>query len=142
MATKITSFRRLSRVGGLAIIGATVVNLIIRFVALSWFKLSSIFAPLGIGPVIFWSVLSGIGAVLVFYLVTRRSRQPILTYVIIAFAVYVCTFIPDSLLLSRNPPAFPGTTAIAVIVLMSMHAAEAIIMILVLILAGVPKAQV
>ncbi len=142
MATKITSFRRLSRVGGLAIVGSTVVNLIIRFVAQSWFKLSPIFAPLGIGPVIFWSVVSGIGAVLVFYLVTRRSSQPILVYVLIAFAVYVCTFIPDSLLLSRNPPTFPGTTAVAVIVLMSMHAAEAVIMILTLILAGIPKASV
>ncbi|MBV9257240.1 MAG: hypothetical protein JO215_04370 [Ktedonobacteraceae bacterium] len=141
MATKITSFRRLSLVGGLAIVASTIVNLIIRIIALTWLNVSPEFAPIGIGPVIFWSIIGGIGAVLVFYLITRLSRQPLPVYVIIAFLVYVCTFIPDEILLSRNPPIFPGTTAEAVVVLMAMHAAEATIMLLTLVLAGRPKTR-
>ncbi len=139
---KITSFRRLRFVGGLAIVVSTVVNLIIRSIAITWLKISPGFAPIGIGPVIFWSVVAGSGAVLVFYVVTRRTKQPLPMYMLIAFMVYVCTFIPDALLLSRNPPFFPGTTATAVIVLMSMHAAEGAILLLTLVLAGVPKTKV
>ena len=142
MPAKTTSFRRLCLVGGLAVVISTAVNLIIRGIAVIWLKISPQFGPIGIGPVIFWSVVSGIGAILVFYLVTRRASRPLPMYVLIAFIVYLCTFIPDALLLSRNPPIFPGTTAAAVLVLMSMHAAEAAIMILTLILAGIPKATV
>jgi hypothetical protein len=66
MATKITSFRRLCLVGGLAIIASTIVNLVIRVIALTLLKISPDFLPIGIGPVIFWSVMAGIGAVVVF----------------------------------------------------------------------------
>lgn len=142
MTTKIISFRRLCLVGGLAIVVSTIVNLIIRIIALTWVKVSPKFAPIGIGPVIFWSVMGGIGAALVFYLVTRLLSRPLFIYIIIAFLVYVCTFIPDSLLLVRNPPIFPDTTANAVLVLMAMHVAEATIMLLTLVLTGRPKAHV
>ncbi len=88
----------------------------------------------------FWSIMGGIGAILVFYLVSRLASQPLMIYVLIAFLVYVCTFIPDGLLLTRNPPFFPGTTATAVLVLMAMHVAEASIMLLTLVRLGRPKA--
>ncbi len=140
MATKITSFRRISLVGGIAIGVSLIVNLIIRFIALTWLNISPKFGPVGIGPVIFWSIMGGIGAILVFYWVTRLASQPLLVYVIIAFVVYVCTFIPDALLLTRNPPIFPYTTAPGVLVLMAMHAAEATIMLLTLVRVGRPKA--
>ncbi len=142
MATKITSFRRLCLVGGPAIVVSTIVNLIIRFIALTWGEISPVFAPIGVGPVIFWSIVGGIGAVLVFYLVTRLSSQSLLIYIIIAFSVYVCTFIPDGLLLTRNPPIFPGTTAKAVVVLMAMHVAEATIMLLTLVQVSRSKMRV
>ncbi len=141
MATKIISFRRISFVGGIAIGASIIVNLIIRFIALTWLNISPKFGPVGLGPVIFWSIMGGIGAVLVFYLVTRLSNQSLLVYVIIAFVVYVCTFIPDALLLTRNPPIFPYTTATGVLVLMSMHVAEASIMLLTLVRLGRLKAH-
>ena len=140
IATKITSFRRICLVGGIAIGASIIVNLIIRTIALTWLKVSSEFVPLSIGPVVFWSIMGGIGAILVFYLVTRLSSQPLLIYVLKAFLVYVCTFIPDGFLLTRNPPFFPGTTAKAVLVLMTMHVAEASIMLLTLVRLGRPKA--
>jgi Family of unknown function (DUF6069) len=142
MATKITSFRRLCLVGGLAIIASTIVNLVIRVIALTLLKISPDFLPIGIGPVIFWSVMAGIGAVLVFYFVMRLARQPLPIYVAIAFLVYVCTFIPDGFLLSRNPPIFSGTTGGAVVTLMAMHFAEATIMLLTLVSLGRPKAHI
>ncbi len=80
--------------------------------------------------------MGGIGAVLVFYLVMRLASQPLLTYVIIAFLVYVCTFIPDGLLIAHILPVSPGTTATAVLVLMAMHVAEASIMLLTLVRLG------
>ena len=135
MATKINSFRRLSLVGGLAIVVSTVINLIIRFIALTWVKVSPEFVPISLGPVIFWSVMGGIGATLVFYLVTRLASQPLPVYVIIAFTVYICTFIPDALLIAHNPPV-SGITASAVIVLMSMHLAEASVMLITLVRAA------
>jgi len=90
--------------------------------------------------VIFWSIIGGIGAVLVFYLVTRLTNQPLLVYVLIAFLVYVCTFIPDGLILTHTPPVFPDTTANAVLALMAMHVAEATIMLFTLVRLSRPKA--
>ncbi len=141
MATKITSFRRICFVGGIAIGVSIIVNLIIRTIALIWLKISPEFVPLSIGPVIFWSIMGGIGAVLVFYLVMRLASQPLLVYVVIAFLVYVCTFIPDGLLIAHILPVSPGTTAAAVLVLMAMHVAEASIMLLTLVRLGRPKAH-
>jgi Family of unknown function (DUF6069) len=132
MMTGTTSFRRLIRIGAIAIVVSALVNLSIRAISIQLFHLSPAFSPLGIGPVIFWSVICGIGAVLVFALVIRRSSNPVAMYLLIAISVYVFTFIPDALLLSRNPPLFPGTSIYAVLTLMSMHAAEAIIMTLTL----------
>jgi hypothetical protein len=126
------SLRRLSAYGAVAIVVSTLVNLALRVLSTQLFQLSSAFSPLGIGAVIFWSVICGSAAVLVFALVIRRSRRPVAVYLLIAIGIYVLTFIPDGLLLSGNPPFFPGTSVYAVLTLMSMHAAEAIIMILTL----------
>jgi hypothetical protein len=128
--SKTISFRRLSAFGAIAIVVSALVNLAIRALSIQLFQLSPAFSPLAIGPVIFWSVVSGIGAVLVFALVARLSSRPIAAYLLIAICVYALTFIPDGLLLAGNPPLFPGTSIYAVLTLMSMHASEAIIMIL------------
>lgn len=131
---KVTSFRRIVRIGAIAIVIATLVNLTIRAISTQVFHLSPAFIPLGIGPVLFWSVVTGIGAVLVFAFVARRSSRPVAAYVLIAMSVYVLTFIPDGLLLLRTPPLVPGTSIKAVLTLMSMHLAEAIIMMLTLVI--------
>ncbi len=136
MPSKTVSLRRLSAAGSLAIVAATCVNLAISLLAKTWFPISPAFGPIGIVPVIFWSVVLGIGAISVFALVARSSRRPVAVYVIIATCVYVLTFIPDAILLSRNPPLFPGTSVYGVLALMTMHAAEAIIMLITVILMG------
>jgi uncharacterized membrane protein len=125
-------------IGALAIVASTVINIIISLIARSWLHTSPTFAPLGIGPIIFWSVVCGIGATIVFGQVARHAQQPVLTYVVIAALVYLCTFIPDGLLISGDLP-FKGATFISVITLMAMHAAEAIIMIITFISLGFRK---
>jgi Family of unknown function (DUF6069) len=137
---KTIPLRRIFSVGAVAIIASILVNLGIKGIAGLWFHPSPSFIPLSVGPIIFWSVVCGLGAVLVFALVVRRSIQPVLVYTLIAIGVYVLTFIPDGLLLFSNPSIVPGTTVYAVLSLMAMHAAEAIIMLLTLvILAGRSK---
>lgn len=140
LVLKTIPLRRIFSVGAIAIVASTLVNLGIKGIAELWFHPSASFIPLSIGPVIFWSVVCGIGAVLVFALVVRRSSRPVLVYTLIAIGVYVLTFIPDGLLLFSNPPLVPGMTVYAVLSLMAMHAAEAIIILLTLvILAGRSK---
>lgn len=133
MAGKTGSFRRLIIIGAIAIVVSTLINICIGLFAKSQYQHIDNFAPLGPGPIIFWSVIAGIGAVAVFAGLKRWTRRPIQTYIIVAVVVYLCTFIPDDLLLSSNPPLFPGATAPAVLSLMAMHAAEAIIIMLALI---------
>ena len=82
--------------------------------------------------------MGGIGAVLVLYLVTRLSIRPLPMYVVIAFLVYVCTFIPDALLLAHTPPV-ADITASAVLALMSMHLAEASVMLMTLVRISRPQ---
>lgn len=114
--------------GLLAIIASIAVNIAISVIARTWLGAPSTFAPLGFGPVIFWSVFFGIGATLVFALVARWSKRPGTVFVRIALIAYACTFIPDLLLL-QFPTFFPGSTLTAVLSLMAMHALEAIIVI-------------
>ena len=127
---KTIPLRRIFSVGAIAIVVSALVNLGIKSLAGLWFHPSPHFMPLGIGPVIFWSVVCGIGAVLVFALVVRRSSQPVLVYTFMAIGVYLLTFIPDGLLLFSKLPVIPGITVYDVLSLMAMHAAEAGIMLL------------
>ena len=136
MVSKRITWKRLWRVGLLTIVASLVSNLILRMIGISIFHISSTFAPLGIGPVVFWSVVMAIGAVLVFALVGRFSQNPISLFIVIAFTVYILTFYPDYLVLFANPPVFRGTTFYAIGTLLSMHVIEAIICICILTLMG------
>ncbi len=136
MFTGRITWRRLRWVGPLTMTVSLIANLVLRIMGLTLFHLSAQFAPLGVGPIIFWSVITGIGAVLVFALVGRFTQHPIPIFLLIALLVYVATFYPDYLLLFRNPPAFPGTTFYSVATLLSMHVIEACITICMLTLLG------
>jgi hypothetical protein len=136
MFSKRITWRRLWRVGLLTIGVSLVTNLTLRVVGIALFHIPSAFAPLGIGPVVFWTVVMAVGAILVFALIGRFSRNPIPLFTIIAFSVYIVAFYPDYLVLSANPPVFPGTSFEAVATLLSMHVVEAIINICILTQAG------
>ncbi len=136
MFTGRVTFRRLRWVGPLVVAIALVVNLLIRAISFALFKPSSAFTPLGVAPVSFWSIVLGIGAVVVFGLVGRFSRRPFSAFLTIALIVYLAAFVPDLLIISINPPPFPGTNPTGVGTLLAMHAIEAAITICLLLFLG------
>ena len=130
------TWKRLWRVGLLTIVASLVSNLTLRVIGIALFHIPAAFAPLGIGPVVFWTVVMAIGAVLVFALTGCCAQNPIPLFITVAFAVYVVAFYPDYLVLFANPPRFPGTSFYSVGTLLSMHVIQAIICICILTLAG------
>ena len=136
MFTGRITFRRLRWVGPLVVGISLIVNLIVRAISFVRFKPSSAFTPLGIAPVCFWSIVLGSGAVLVFGLVGRFSRNPISLFLVIALLVYLAAFIPDLIIIFTNPPPFPGTNPAGVETLLVMHAVEACITVCLLLFLG------
>jgi Family of unknown function (DUF6069) len=136
MFSKRLTWKRLWRIGLLTIVASLVANLTLRMVGIAIFHIPSAFAPLGIGPVVFWTVVMAVGAILVFALIGRISQNPIPLFTFVAFSVYIVAFYPDYLVLSASPPVFPGTTFDSVGTLLSMHVVEAIINICILTQAG------
>ncbi len=128
------TWRRLWWVGLVAILASWISNMILRLVGIAIFAISPRFAPIGIFPVTFWTVVTGIGATIVFYLVARFSRNPVPTFLIIAFIVYFMTFYPDYLILYHQ--ISPGTTFYSVGTLLTMHIVEACISVCVLLMLG------
>ncbi len=139
MFTGRVTWRRLRWVGPLTIVISLISNLILRSIGIALFHLSPKFGPLGIGPVTFWSVVTGIGAILVFALVGRFTEKPIPPFLILAFIVYLVTFYPDYLVLFSNPPIFPGTNFYSVATLLSMHVVEAAITMCLLVTIGLER---
>ena len=133
------TWSRLWWVGLVAIGASLVVNLLIRAISMAIFKLPTDFTPLSIGPVVFWSIIAGVGAVVVFWLVGRFSHNPAQLYLIIGFLVYIATFYPDWFIIGGGSRPFKDTTPYTVGTLMSMHAAEAVIILCILLLLGFQK---
>lgn len=136
-ALRSATFRRLRWVGLLAMTTSAVVNLSIRAIALALFHLSPRFAPMGIGPVLFWSVLLAFGATVVFGVISRFARRPVRLFLIVAVCIFLLSFVPDLLLAISN--RFAGTNANTVGTLWSMHIVEAIITIGMLLTLGIEQ---
>ncbi len=83
--------------------------------------ISDDFLPIGVGPVVVWSVIGTIAAALAFVLVARSSRRPIQRYCAIALVALVLSLIPDVMLLIAKPDRFDDITGAAVGTLMVMH---------------------
>jgi hypothetical protein len=114
-----------------AVVGALVGTLAVWGVARALFEIPAEFAPLnGPGPTIFFTLVSGIGAVGVFGLVSRFASRPAPLFRGIAGVVLLLSFAPDLWLLSDGAAeAFPGATSVGVGVLMVMHVAAAAVIV-------------
>ncbi|ELZ87650.1 hypothetical protein C453_04834 [Haloferax elongans ATCC BAA-1513] len=75
------------------------------------------FMPLSYPPVLFLSAAGAIGATLVYGLLSRRVENPDRTFLRVAVAALVLSFLPDIGLLFGDPQA----TILGVLVLMVMH---------------------
>jgi hypothetical protein len=114
--------RRLWWVGLLAIIASVAANLLVRQIAVATLGISHEFEELSgisaIITIISFTAFGVLGAVIVFALLARFARRPILMFKRIAVVALVLSFVPDVLLLVAS---VPGATAVSVGVLLSMH---------------------
>jgi hypothetical protein len=112
---------RLTRVGLLAIVAATAVNVLIGYLAVAFLDISNLFLPLnGYGTIVPFTVIGVSGATVVYSLLTRYSRSPMRLFLWIAGAALALSFVPDILLLVFS---VPGATPVSVGMLMLMHVA-------------------
>ena len=110
---------RLLWVGPLTILAAIVANVIIQQIAVVVLNPDPAFLPLTLLPPIIFTVVGVLGAVIVYALIGRFSRQPVRLFRRVALVALVVSFIPDILMLVTG--FNPGTTAANVAVLILMH---------------------
>ncbi len=124
------SYSRLWWVGLLAIALSIAVNLLVRAVALPFITVPPEFMPLSTAmPVVFFTAIGALAAIIVFAIVGRFSRQPARTYTIIAIVVLVLSLIPNAMMLGPAAEALPGANLGNVIVLMVMHVTTAAVVV-------------
>ena len=117
--------------GLLALLAAVVTNYAVRAGAVALFDIPAEFPPLaGPGPVVFFTVISTIGAVGVFAGIASVSRRPVGVFRVVAGLVLLVSFSPDLWLLTeQGAVGFPGATAAGVGALMLMHVVSAAIIL-------------
>lgn len=120
--TESQSGRALVRRGLLAVVLSVVANAVV-LVAARTLDLAPGFRAFEWPPVVFLTVAGAVGAVVVYWLVSRWSATPDRTFTLVAGAVLLVSFVPDLLLLSADEAA----TVPGVAVLMLMHVVVAAI---------------
>jgi hypothetical protein len=118
-ATARPALSRLLWVGPLAIIAATLANVVLQQIAVALLNPDPGFLPLTLLPPILFTVVGMLGAVIVYAMIERFSRQPVQLFRRIALITLVVSFIPDILMLITG--FNPGTTVANVAVLFLMH---------------------
>ena len=113
------ALNRLVWIGPLAIIGAILANTIVWQIAVVVLQPDPQFVPF-VAPVpIVFTFLGVLGAVLVFAVIGRISKNPIPLFRRVALIALLVSLIPDVLMLLTG--FNPGTTLPNVLVLMLMH---------------------
>jgi hypothetical protein len=118
----------------LAILLSIVANLIIRSIGLAVVEVPADFLPLAtIGPVILFTTVFLAAAGAVFWLITRRAKNPLRTWNVVAWIALMISLLPDIGLLVNPGSAPVGTVSPgAVLILMVMHLVSFAIVMLVL----------
>jgi hypothetical protein len=88
-------FNRIVRAGINSVLAALVANLIVRFILGALLDLPAEFPPLQYPSIAFLTILGTSAGAVVFYLISRRSNNPIRTYWIVAMAALVLSIIPN-----------------------------------------------
>lgn len=127
---------RVALVGSVAVMAAVVANVVVYFTGGVLVTYHSEFLALAnVAPTVFFTLVSGISAALVYALVLRLSRRPTRTFIIVAVVVFVLTLIPDLVAVPTMPGATSGQTA----VLLTMHIVAALVLVGVLTTRTRPK---
>jgi hypothetical protein len=133
------SWRRLLAVGAGTVLACTAATVVVALALASWLQVPPVFTPLHTSSVASLTIPGVAGAVLVFGLVARRSRNPVATFRVVAAVALVISWVPDLLVLAARP--FPGTTSAGVLSLMSLHVVAAGIAVLLLGGFGLPSSR-
>lgn len=102
--------------GGLAVVLAVLANAVL-VVGVGALDLAPEFRALTLPPVAFLSALGAGGATVVYWLLGRYVKEVDRTFLRVAGAVLVLSFVPDVALLAIDPAA----TVLGVVVLILMH---------------------
>jgi hypothetical protein len=127
-------YSRLWWVGLMAIVLATIANVIVRAIALPFITVPPEFMPVSIAmPAIIFTIGGVLAAVIVFAIVGRFSRQPARTFTIIAVVALLLSLVPNVMMLIDPASApFPGGNLGSITVLMIQHIVAAVIAVWVL----------
>jgi hypothetical protein len=103
---------RILSAGLITVLGSVVVNLLLFLLLRPLLGLSSDFQPFNFAPIVGFTALYTVAAVILFWLLVRFTRQPVRIFVILAGIGFVLTAIPN-FALAANPASapFPGSSA-------------------------------
>jgi hypothetical protein len=110
------------RAGINSVFAAVVANLVTRIILGAVLGLPAEFPPLQYPAIAFLTILGTSAGAVVFYLISRRSHNPIRTYWIVAMAALALSIIPNFFMMA-NPSMmpFPGGSALTFGVLIVFH---------------------
>ncbi len=115
-----------ARVGVATVVAAVIANVLVYFVGSAIVTYDPEFVILSnVSGAVIFTLLSAIGAVLVYAALLRFSRNPARVFMIISAVVFVVTLIPDFTYIPTVPGASDGQTTILVL----MHVAAAIVIV-------------
>src|SRR6056297_182268 len=116
MGPSTTTVGGLARRGGIALVLAVLVNVVI-VVAADAAGVAPTLEPLSTGPVVLFTALGIVGATVVYGVLARFRETPDRLFTGIAAVVLVLSLIPDV----TYAPTLPGATTLGVTVLAIMH---------------------
>jgi hypothetical protein len=124
---------RIMRAGVNSVFAAVVANLVTRIVLGAVLGLPAEFPPLQYPAIAFLTILGTSAGAVVFYLISRRSNNPIRTYWMVAMAALALSIIPNFFMMA-NPSMmpFPGGSALTFGVLIVFHLVAGIVSTVVL----------
>jgi hypothetical protein len=118
-----SGWRRLLVVGAGLVLTATVANVLIAMALRSGLGVPAAFQPLSTPGVASLTIAGMIGATLVFAWVARTQPDPRRTFVLIATAGLIVSWLPDVAIWVTA--VFPGTTTTGILSLMALHVVAA-----------------
>ena len=118
-----SGLKRLLVVGSGLVLMATVANVLIAMALRNALGVPAVFQALSIPAVASGTIVGMIGATLVFAWVARAQPDPRRTFVLIATAGLIVSWLPDLAIWATA--VFPGTTTTGILSLMALHVVAA-----------------
>ncbi len=116
-------WRRLLAAGAGLVLAATVANVLIAMALRNGLGVPAAFTPISTASVAGFTVVGMIGATFVFAWIARAQADPRRTFVLIATAGLILSWLPDLAIWATA--VFPGTTTTGILSLMALHVVPA-----------------